>query len=91
MLPHEYEPGNRNASLSSAPLSDNNDSGILFGAYRPSNRQEILASIPSKSVVDKMVAGYFLDRPIVHSMCTRVYMSAKAKSSSCLAWSNVPN
>lgn len=72
MLSHEYEPGNRNASLSSASPSDNNESGILFGAYRPSNRQEILAAIPSKSVVDKMVAGYFLDRPIVPSMCIRV-------------------
>lgn len=72
MLSHEHEPGNRNASISSASQSDNNESGILFGAYRPSNRQEILASIPSKSVVDKMVAGYFLDRPIVPSRCTRL-------------------
>jgi hypothetical protein len=71
MLSHEYESTNR-ASYASASPSGNDESDIFFGGHRTSSRHEILAAIPSKPVVDKMVAGYFLDRPIVPSMCTQV-------------------
>lgn len=78
MLSHAYEPGARNNSLSSVSLPENNEAGILFGGHRLSNRQEILAVIPSKPIVDKLVAGYFLDRPIVPSKYTRLQFERKS-------------
>lgn len=72
MLSNTYESDNRNASIPSVSSPETNEFGLIFGGYRPSNRQEILAAIPSKPIVDKMVAGYFLDRPIVPGMCTQV-------------------
>ncbi|QGA18702.1 hypothetical protein EYB26_006387 [Talaromyces marneffei] len=65
MFSHAYDPCIRSAPLASTSPSDNAEFDILFGSHRASSRQEILAAIPSKSVVDKIVAGYFLDRPIV--------------------------
>lgn len=90
MLSHAYEPESRNTSLPSVSPPENNESGILVGGYRLSNKQEILAAIPSKSIVDKLVAGYFLDRPIVPSKYTRLGLSAKAETSSHIAWPDVP-
>lgn len=62
----------RSTSCASATPSETTEPDVLFGGHKVANSQEILAAIPPKSVVDRLVAGYFLDRPIVPSTCTEV-------------------
>jgi hypothetical protein len=54
---------------------DDDEPDLLFGGHNGVNSQDIMAAVPPKSVVDRMVAGYFLDKPIVPSMCTEIYLA----------------
>ncbi|EED22658.1 conserved hypothetical protein [Talaromyces stipitatus ATCC 10500] len=65
MLSHEDTSNSRSTSSASALPLDTTESNVLFGGHKSLSSQEILAAVPSRSIADRLVAGYFLDRPIV--------------------------
>lgn len=69
MLANECGRTEISASSASASLSETIEPDFLFGSHKVANSQDILAALPPKSIVDRLVAGYFVDRPIVPSMC----------------------
>jgi hypothetical protein len=38
---------------------------ILFGSYKPMDKQEIVGAMPPRSVVDRLVAVFFFNKAIV--------------------------
>ena len=61
------------ASYASPALgADDDEPDLLFGGHDGLSNQEIMAAVPPKSVVDRMVAGYFLDGPIIPGTCIKV-------------------
>lgn len=82
----------RSTSSTPASATDSDEPDLLFGGRMAINKHDILASMPQKAVVDRLVAGYFLDRPIVpgrhtNYICTR----GEANLSSCCSWPDVLN
>lgn len=50
------------------PETDGTD--LLLGRFESANRDEILAAIPSRPVVDRLIATYFAKVEMVTSMCS---------------------
>lgn len=49
-------------------ISDAHRPAILFGSYRSATREELLASLPPRQVVDQLVAYFFRHDIIATSM-----------------------
>lgn len=49
-------------------MSDPHRPAILFGSYRSATREELLASLPPRQVVDQLVAYFFQHDLIATSM-----------------------
>ena len=62
----EHDPIERNAPATKVPDPDGPD--LLFGCSKYVNKQEILAAIPSRPIVDRLVSKYFNTRDIVPGM-----------------------
>ncbi|OKL55494.1 putative Transcription factor [Talaromyces atroroseus] len=65
MLTNDCSRTDCSASYAPALGVEHDERDLLFGGHNGVKSQEIMAAVPPKSVVDRMVAGYFLDRPIV--------------------------